>query len=118
MSQADHLWADLPRDLHADLPEVVDTLLSRPGIRIERICSRGHSAPPDGGWFDSEEDEWVLVLQGAGRIAWPDGRSEEIRVGEHLFIPARERHRVAWTDPDRLTIWLAVFVPPVVEPQS
>jgi len=32
-------------------------------------------------------------------------------VGDHLLIPAGERHRVEATDPAGPTVWLAVHVP-------
>jgi cupin 2 domain-containing protein len=31
--------------------------------------------------------------------------------GDWLEIPARCRHRVAWTDPNQETVWLAVHCP-------
>ncbi|MFP8878842.1 MAG: phosphoribosylaminoimidazole carboxylase, partial [Myxococcota bacterium] len=36
-------------------------------------------------------------------------RSARLGPGDHLNIPAHTRHRVAWTDPDQATIWLAIF---------
>jgi hypothetical protein len=59
-----NLGRDLP-DPVAD--EVVDTLLERPGVRIERIVSTGQ-ATPEGEWYDQEADEWVLVVKGAARL--------------------------------------------------
>ncbi|WP_043460576.1 cupin domain-containing protein [Azohydromonas australica] len=84
------------------------TLLKRGGVRIERIVSQGHTAPAEG-WFDQDEDEWVLVLEGAGRLLFEDGCELELRRGDHVDIPAHVRHKVTWTDPDRPTVWLAVF---------
>ena len=37
--------------------ERVDELLSRPGVRIERIVSSGQCSPP-GYWYDQAEGEW------------------------------------------------------------
>jgi cupin 2 domain-containing protein len=28
--------------------------------------------------------------------------------GDYVFIPARKRHRVEWTEPQQPTVWLAV----------
>ncbi len=101
-----NLFADLPADLPAELTH---TLAAGPGVRVERIVSRGHASPP-GFWYDQEEAEWVLVVRGAARIRFEDG-SVELRPGDHVTIPARRRHRVEWTAPDEPTVWLAVFFP-------
>ena len=47
--------------------ECVDALMSRPGLRVERIVSLGQASPP-GFWYDQEEGEWVLLLAGAARF--------------------------------------------------
>ncbi len=100
---------NLLRPLPASLPEERVDVLTPPGaVRVERIVSTGHASPP-GFWYDQREAEWVAVLQGAGRIAYDDGSEEELRAGDHTFIPAGRRHRVAWTTPDGPTVWLAVF---------
>ena len=92
----------------ADLPtELFDTLLENGSVRIERIVSRGH-ATPAGQWYDQDRHEWVLLLQGAARPALPDGRELELAPGAWPEIPARRRHRAAWTDPAQDTVWLAV----------
>ncbi len=82
-------------------------LLRDKNIRIERIVSKGHTSPASG-WYDQEESEWVLVLEGAGTILFADGRQVRLNKGDFLHIPTHEKHKVVWTDPDRLTIWLAV----------
>ena len=100
-----NLFGDLPQSHD----EVVDVLHAAPGVRLERIVSRGHISP-EGFWYDQAEDEWVTVLRGAGRIAFADGSPDaDLGPGDHLFIPARRRHRVAWTLPGEETIWLALF---------
>jgi cupin 2 domain-containing protein len=100
-----NLFASLPARLEA---EHFQTLLSHGGVRLERIVSQGHTSPAEG-WYDQGEHEWVLVLEGAGRLLFEDGRELEMRRGDWVHIPAHVRHRVAWTDPDRPTVWLAVF---------
>ena len=47
--------------------EVVDLLVERPGLRIERIVSTGQ-ATPEGQWYDQDSDELVLVVDGAARL--------------------------------------------------
>ena len=89
----------------------MDALLTRPGLRIERIVSRGQ-ASPSGFWYDQPEAEWVMVLAGAARLRFQD--EAEARVlgpGDSLDIAPHRRHRVEWTDPAVATVWLAVFYP-------
>jgi cupin 2 domain-containing protein len=103
--QIQSLLANLPQDL---LKERFETVLETPAFRLERILSRGH-ATPEGEWYDQELDEWVVVLQGAARLVI-EGRAEEIVMnpGDALLLPAHCRHRVDWTAPDRVTVWLAL----------
>jgi len=95
----------------AEAGERLEALLTRPGLRIERIVSRGQSSPP-GFWYDQPEAEWVVVLAGAARLRFQD--EAEARVlgpGDCLDIAPHRRHRVDWTDPSAATVWLAVFYP-------
>ncbi len=103
--------AALPGKLLADLPapgaeEAFATLFSAPGCRIERIVSHGHASPP-GFWYDQDEDEWVMLVQGAATLAFYDGRRLMLSAGDWVTIPAHCRHRVESTAPT--TVWLAVF---------
>jgi cupin 2 domain-containing protein len=99
-----NLFTDLP----SALPEELFThLLQTPGIRIERIVSQGHKSA-DGFWYDQPTGEWVIVLKGAARIEFEDS-AIDMGPGDYLDIPARRKHRVAWTTPDEPTIWLAVY---------
>ena len=100
-----NLLADIPVRL---AQEEITTLLSAPGVRIERIVSRGQSSPPDF-WYDQPQAEWVLLLAGAARLTL-EGESAALIMGpgDHVHIPAHCRHRVEWTDPAQATVWLAV----------
>jgi cupin 2 domain-containing protein len=101
-----NFFAPLP---DARAAEVVDTLLSRPGIRVERIVSSGQASPP-GFWYDQAEGEWLLLLAGAARLRF-EGESETrlLVPGDCLDITPYRRHRVDWTDPATPTLWLAIF---------
>ncbi|NLI96071.1 MAG: cupin domain-containing protein [Synergistaceae bacterium] len=88
--------------------ESVQVLLELPGVRIERIASFGQESPP-GFWYEQEEGEWVALLEGEACLEWENGRRLRMQPGDWVFLPARERHRVAWTAPGRATLWLAVF---------
>lgn len=100
-----NLFTALPEALSE---EVFEDLVRSEGLRIERILSRGQTSPAEG-WYDQDENEWVVVLRGAARLLFDDGREVALGVGDCINIPSRCRHRVSWTDPGEVTIWLAVF---------
>jgi cupin 2 domain-containing protein len=103
-----NLLDDLP---DARAGEVSETLLAPPGLRIERIVSLGQ-ASPEGFWYDQAESEWVLLLAGTARLRFADeGEARTLGPGDCVHIAAHRRHRVDWTDPERSTVWLAVFYP-------
>ncbi len=88
--------------------EVIETLLETPEFRLERIVSTGQ-ATPEGQWYDQERNEWVAVLCGsAGLLFEGEDQIRVMRPGDHVLIPAHRRHRVAWTDPQQQTVWLAI----------
>ncbi|MEO1086349.1 MAG: cupin domain-containing protein [Acidobacteriota bacterium] len=92
-----------------DAEERVDVLVQNGHLRIERIVSTGQASPP-GFWYDQDEHEWVLLLSGEAALRF-EHRESVLRLGpgDHVDIPAHERHRVEWTADDEPTIWLAVF---------
>jgi cupin 2 domain-containing protein len=91
------------------LPEELYTTLSAgKHVRIERIVSRGHSSEP-GFWYDQDEHEFVLVVQGHARMELAEQGELDLRAGDYLLLPAHTRHRVSWTDPQLDTVWLAVY---------
>jgi cupin 2 domain-containing protein len=100
------------RNIRADFPdstaEIFETLLERPGIKIERIISSGQ-ATPEGEWYDQAQDEWVLLFCGsAGLMIEGESCPRSLAAGDFILLPAGCRHRVAWTDPEVKSIWLAV----------
>lgn len=111
----------IPANLLDDIPptlreELFETLVSANGLRIERIVSQGQASPP-GFWYDQDDNEWVVLLQGAARLSIEDWATPlELIPGTHVLIPAHVRHRVDWTDPVQPTIWLAIFYPPNPQP--
>lgn len=101
-----------PHNIFSDIPHCLDKelfqcLLKHDTITIERIISKGHrSAESD--WYDQEENEWVMVLKGKAVLSFEDQSSIQLNEGDFINIPSHKKHRVAWTDPDNETIWLAV----------
>lgn len=99
-----NLFAGLSRDAQ---DEEFRALLTRPGLRIERIVSTGQISPD---WYDQDQDEWVLIVAGSARLLVEGEGELVLGPGDHLLIPAHVRHRVTWTDTERPTIWLAVHL--------
>lgn len=93
--------------------ELSTTLVQGAGVRIERIVSRGQSSPP-GFWYDQPEHEYVLLIEGAARLEVEGHGTLRMGPGDWIDLPAHLRHRVAWTEPDADTVWLAVFRHPDV----
>ena len=113
VTSPEKLDGNLLRDLpDARTAEIADTILDASGLRIERIISFGQASPP-GFWYDQEAAEWVLLLKGAARLRFADESEDRVLgPGDWLYIAAHRRHRVEWTDPAGLTVWLAVFYDP------
>jgi cupin 2 domain-containing protein len=88
--------------------ETFETLLTQPGVIIERIISTGQSSPPDF-WYCQPQSEWVMVLQGSAGLRLEDeSEARVLQAGDFLNIPALCKHRVEWTDAKEITVWLAV----------
>jgi len=102
-----NLLTNIPQELPTEL---IETLVTGGVVHIERIVSKGHASPAEG-WYDQGRNEWVAVIQGAARLAFEDGREVSMGPGDWLEIPAHQKHRVAWTEPDVETVWLAVHYP-------
>lgn len=92
--------------------EIIESLVNSRHARIERIVSNGQSSPP-GFWYDQDEVEWVLLLQGSAQLEFaPDARIVDMKPGDTITIEPRQRHRVVMTSSTEPTIWLAVFFSP------
>ena len=101
-----NLFQDIPERLDQEL---VERLIASDSFRIERLVSRGHASPPDS-WYDQNEHEWVAVLTGKAQLQI-EGQEQLVTLGpgDTYNLPAHTKHRVAWTEPNQDTIWLAVF---------
>ncbi|MFM8274701.1 MAG: cupin [Gemmata sp.] len=101
-----NLFAGIPPAPPAD--EVLDVLAERGGWKVERITSWGHATAASE-WFDQPSDEWVVLLTGAaGLLIEGEPAPRELKPGDWVFLAARVRHRVEWTDPACPTVWLAL----------
>lgn len=103
-----NLFENLPDQPLKD--ELFETLLQKPGLKIERIVSTGQ-ASPEGFWYDQPEDEWIALLQGEAVLRFEDSPDPvRLKVGDTLLIPAHRKHRVEETLRGGVTVWLAVHI--------
>ena len=94
---------DLP-----DLPlpeELTTVLVENDNVRIERIVSDGQTT----GWYDQEQTEFVVLLEGEAVIEFENGKSVPLFKGDTLLIQPHERHRVSYTGAAPPCVWLCVF---------
>ena len=83
--------------------EIFDTLLQTDSIQIEKITSHGQIS---NAWYQQNRDEWVILIEGEGRLLFEDGNEVTLKKGEHIHIPRMKKHKVIYTSSP--TIWLAV----------
>lgn len=88
--------------------EEFKTLLESKKIKIERIVSSGQSSPEDF-WYEQEENEWVMVLEGEATLTFENDDDIVLKKGDFINIPSYKKHRVKSTIKDSYTIWLAIF---------
>lgn len=91
----------------ADGSEFSEILLAHDKFTIERIISRGQTTPEDY-WYDQEQDEWVILLQGEARVEFAGLVIINLTKGDYLWIPAHTLHRVTRTSLNPDCIWLAL----------
>ena len=99
-----NIFASIPDNLDE---EVLDLLVRHDYVKIERIISKGQTSP-ESGWYDQEQNEWVIVLKGGAIIYFEELGEVELKAGDYVNIPAHSKHKVSWTNPDSETIWIAV----------
>jgi len=87
--------------------ESFTTLLSAPGLRLERIVSNGRASDA-GFWYDQGDPEWVMLVRGTAVLRFDPGGDIHLAAGDFLTIPAHALHRVEEVSPD--AIWLALHV--------
>lgn len=92
---------------HALPEELFEVLINTPNFKLERIVSQGHASPKDF-WYDQDDNEWVILLQGQAQLVFVGQDPVLLNAGDYIHIAAHVKHRVAWTAPDTQTIWLAL----------
>ncbi len=86
--------------------EIFETLVLNENVKIERIISYGQTTPKDY-WYDQDQDEFVLVIEGNAKILFDNGTIYNLHKNDSLNIKAHQKHQVMYTA--NLTVWLAVF---------
>lgn len=87
--------------------EYFETLCSDQDLRVERIVSKGQVTPPEV-WYDQDDNEWVLLIQGNASLEFEKGEMLHLGPGDYIFLPARLKHRVTYTSKTPPCIWLAI----------
>lgn len=100
-----NIFESIPTDLKEELFE---DIISKGGLKIERIVSKGHTTT-EFEWYDQSHDEWVILLKGEAVLSFENKDEVRLKEGDYLNIPAHTKHRVAWTKPDVESVWLAVY---------
>jgi cupin 2 domain-containing protein len=85
--------------------ELTTILAENPNIRIERIISTGQASD----WYNQDETEFVVLLQGNAAIEFENDRTVTMSKGDTLLIQPHERHRVSYTSSEPPCVWLCVF---------
>jgi cupin 2 domain-containing protein len=88
--------------------ELFEEIISKNGVKIERIVSFGH-VTPEFEWYDQRSNEWVILLQGEAIISFLNEDEVRLKAGDYINIPAHKKHRVSWTKPEEESIWLAIY---------
>ncbi len=99
-----NIYKQIPDNLSE---EVFEVLAQSKAVKIERIISKGHKSPGTG-WYDQEQNEWVLVLKGNASICFEDETVIDLKEGDYINMSAHRKHRVISTSAITETIWLAI----------
>ena len=84
-----------PENIFAQIAEAgeeeqFDLLFKSPNCRIDRIVSSGHSSPK-GFWYDQENDEFILLIQGEATLEFED---RKVTLKKAQRISFQHRHQI------------------------
>jgi cupin 2 domain-containing protein len=87
------------------IKELTTTLAKTDNVRIKRIISTGQTSD----WYDQDETEFVVLLQGGSALEFENGRIVTMEKGDTIVINPHERHKVKYTSTEPPCVWLCVF---------
>lgn len=102
--QIENLFENIKIDKKA---EQFISLFENKNIKIEKIVSNGQISAKDF-WYEQEENEFVLLLDGYAIIEFEDEQIE-LNKGDFINIKSYKKHRVKYTCEEKPTIWLAIY---------
>lgn len=85
--------------------ELITILEENNTVRIERIISTGQTS----GWYDQEETEFVILLDGQAELTFENDSRITLNKGDTLLIQPHQKHQVTYTSIDPPCNWLCVF---------
>jgi len=85
--------------------ELISILEQNDRVRIERIISTGQQSD----WYDQEETEFLVLLEGKAQLVFADDQTITLEKGDTLLIRPHQKHRVSYTSAEPPCIWLCVF---------
>ena len=92
--------------------ESFEDVLCATNVRVKRIISYDYASPKDF-WYEQKEDEWFVILQGDAQLITKDENEKEtlwnLKVGDTMFLKAKQKHRIKSTSRTPKTIWLALY---------
>lgn len=88
--------------------ELTTVLAENKNVRIERIIG-SVSTGQVSDWYDQEESEFVILLEGDAKIEFENDRIVGLSRGDTLLIKPHEKHRVCYTSNEPICVWLCVF---------
>ncbi len=80
-------------------------ILETDGVRVSRTRPRAKVAAREP-WQELAADEWVMMARGGAVLEFEGDGQVSLRVGDHLMIPRRKKHRVILASRD--AVWVAV----------
>jgi len=89
--------------------EIIDVITENDEIRVEHVAMPS-KVSPHGFWYDVDESEWGMVLQGYVEFEYFENKykNEIYKEGDSFFIKSHQKHRIVGTSLD--CIVLCVFV--------
>ena len=108
------VYAAPPQNIYSNIPasqkgEIFSSLLHDKNIVIQRIISNGQITPTKDPYYQ-EQDEWVIVLQGAAKLKIENKGMITLNKGDYYFIPKHTKHWVTYTSKKPKVVWLTVHI--------